>query len=278
MTADVRVAAVQMNCRLGDISANLTQAEDLLAQVSGQADVACLPELFTTGYNLEKLGDALFDLAEEVPAAPGEAGGPTVARLCELAADLDLALLAGLAERDPFTTGLLYDSVVLIDRRGQVCGRYRKSHLYPAEHWFFRPGDSLPVFELDGLRVGVAICFEAAFPPIFSTLALQGAQVVFNPSAIPIGYGYLQDLRTRARAQDNQIFVVAVNHVGVEGDVTYCGRSQVADPRGDVVALAPGDQPATIVAELDLALIRDQRLQEPIMRGFRPDLYRFQNP
>jgi predicted amidohydrolase len=148
MTVDLRIAAVQMNCRLGDTSANLAQAEDLLAQIAGQADVACLPELFTTGYNLEELGDALFDLAEEVPAAPGETAGPTVTRLCELAAEFDLALLAGLAERDPFTTGLLYDSVVLIDRRGQVRGRYRKSHLYPTEHWFFRPGDSLPVFEL----------------------------------------------------------------------------------------------------------------------------------
>jgi predicted amidohydrolase len=106
---------------------------------------------------------------------------------------------------------------------------------------------------------------------------LQGAQVVFNPSAVPVGYGYLQDLRTRARAQDNQLFVVAVNHAGAEGDVTYCGQSQVADPRGDVLAMAPGDRPAAVVAELDLELIRDQRLQEPILRGFRPEFYRFRN-
>ena len=182
-----------------------------------------------------------------------------------------------LAECDPLVTGLLYDSAVLIDSSGHICGRYRKSHLYPTEHRVFRPGDALPVFELDGLRVGLAICFEAAFPPIFSSLALQGAQVVFNPSAVPVGYGYLQDLRTRARAQDNQFFVVAVNHAGPEGDVTYCGRSQVADPRGDVLAMAPGDQPAAVVAELDLELIRDQRLQEPILRGFRPEFYRFRN-
>jgi predicted amidohydrolase len=197
--------------------------------------------------------------------------------LCQLAAQLELAIIAGLAERDPLVTGLLYDSVVLINRRGQICGRYRKSHLYPAEHRFFQPGQTLPVFELDGLRVGLAICFEAAFPPIFSTLALQGAQIVFNPSAVPVGYGYLQDVRTRARAQDNQLFVVAVNHVGAEGEVTYCGQSQIADPRGDVVALVVPDQPGALVADLNLALIRDQRLQEPILRGFQPELYRFQN-
>jgi len=278
MSDTIRVAALQMNCQLGNITANLTQAETLLTRVAGQADIACLPELFTTGYNLDELAEDLFDLAEPVPATPNEAAGPTVARLRELAAQLDLAIIAGLAEHDPLVTGLLYDSMVLINRHGHLCGRYRKSHLYPAEHRFFRPGDALPIFELDGLRVGLAICFEAAFPPIFSTLALQGAQFVFNPSAVPVGYCYLQDLRTRARAQDNQFFVIAVNHVGAEGKVTYCGQSQIADPRGDVLALAPEDQPAAIVAELDLELIRNQRLQEPILRGFRPEFYRFRNP
>lgn len=283
MSQSIRVAALQMNCRLGDVAANLAQAETLLAEVAGRADIACLPELFTTGYHLDALGKSLFDLAEIIPpstlgpAAEAEAG-PTVTHLCQLAAKLDLALLAGLPERDPLVTGLLFDTVVLINRRGRICGRYRKSHLYPAEHRFFQPGQALPVFELDGVRLGLAICFEAAFPPIFSTLALHGAQIVFNPSAVPVGFGYLQDLRTRARAQDNQIFVVAVNHVGPEGNVTYCGQSQVADPRGDVIAVAPSDQPAALVAELHFDLITDQRIQEPILRGFRPEFYRFLNP
>lgn len=274
----IAVGLIQMTCRLGDKKANLNQAETLLGEVTGQVDIACLPELFNTGYHLDALGETLFDLAEPVPAGPDDPAGPTVARLRKLAANLNIALIAGLVERDPLVTGLLYDSVILIDRRGQVAGCYRKSHLYPAEHRFFRPGQSLPVFDLDGLRVGVAICFEAAFPPIFSTLALSGAQIVFNPSAVPSGYEYLQDLRTRARAQDNQLFVVAVNHAGVEGDVTYCGQSQAADPRGEVLATAPAGQPAAIVAELDLSLIRGQRLQEPTLRGFRPKLYRFDNP
>ncbi|MFQ5856164.1 MAG: carbon-nitrogen hydrolase family protein [Anaerolineae bacterium] len=274
----ISIALIQLNCVLGDPAANLDRAEALLTEVAGQADIACLPELFSTGYHLDALDNSLFDLAEPVPAGPHDPAGPTVTHLRELAARLDLAIIAGLAERDPLVTGLLYDSVVLIDRRGRVSGRYRKSHLYPAEHRFFRSGDTLPVFGLDGLRVGIAICFEAAFPPIFSTLALGGAQVIFNPSAVPIGYDHLQDLRTRARAQDNQLFVAAVNHVGIEGDVTYCGRSQVADPRGELLTVVPEDQPAAVLAELDLGLIRDQRLQEPALRGFRPDLYRFRNP
>jgi len=265
----LRVALIQMGCVIGDKVKNISTALYLLDHIDGKAEMVCFPELFTTGYNLDVLGDALFDLAEPVP------DGETTHWLADAARRFDLAIVAGLVEQSPSVTGLLYDTVVLINRRGEFVGRYRKSHLYPAEHRFFRPGDGLPVFDLDGLRVGVAICFEAAFPPIFSTLALQGAQVVFNPSAVPVGFDYLQDLRTRARAQDNQFFVAAVNHVGDEGNVTYCGRSQVADPRGEVVALASDDAAEILVAELDLSLIRDQRLQEPVFRGFRPGIYQF---
>lgn len=265
----VGIALVQLNCAPGEKVTNLDRAEALLAELEGRADIACLPELFNTGYNLDVLDDGLFDLAEPIPE------GETTRRLSELARRFNLAIVAGLVEQVPHVAGLLYDTAVLVNRRGEVVGRYRKSHLYPTEHRFFRPGDALPVFELDGVRVGVAICFELAFPPIFSTLALHGAEVVFNPSAVPVGYSYLQDLRTPARAQDNQLFVAAVNHVGDEGGVVYCGRSQVADPRGDVVALAADDAEGAVVATLDLALIRDQRLQEPVLRGFRPALYRF---
>jgi len=265
----VRVAAVQMQCVLGDKAANLEQAGMLLDGLDERVDVACLPELFNVGYNLDALGEALFDLGESIP------DGETTQYLLALARRLDMAVVAGVVEQAPGVTGVLYDTSVLINRRGELVGSYRKSHLYPAEYHFFRAGDSLPVFELDGLRVGVATCFEAAFPPIFSSLALQGAQIVLNPSAVPVGYGHLQDVRTRARAQDNQFFVIAVNHVGDEGGVVYCGRSQVADPRGEVLAMAADDAAEVVVAEVDLALIREQRLQEPVFRGFRPSLYQF---
>ncbi len=265
----LRVALIQMGCVIGDKVKNISTALHLLDHIGGKADMVCFPEFFTTGYNLDVLGDALFDLAEPVP------DGETTRWLADVARRFDLAVVAGLVEQEPYVTGLLYDTVVLVNRRGELVGRHRKSHLYPAEHRFFRSGDELAVFDLDGLRVGVAICFEAAFPSIFSTLALRGAQVVFNPSAIPVGFDYLQDLRTRARAQDNQFFVAAVNHVGDEGGVTYCGRSQVADPRGEVVAMASDRTAEALVVELDLSLIRDQRLQEPVFRGFRPGLYQF---
>ena len=265
-TDRIAVGLVQMTCELGDKEANLRQAERLLSQLTGRVSIACLPEMFEVGYDLEGLGAALFELAEPIP-------GPTSEHLARLARQLNLAIVGGVTERDPDVEGLLYDTAVLIDRQGGVVGRYRKSHLYPAEHRFFRPGGELPVFDFAGLRIGLAICFEHAFPQIFTTLARRGAALVVNPSAVPVGFAHLQDLRTRARAQDNQIFVAAINHVGKEGAVAYCGRSQVADPRGEVVAMAPDAAEAAIVAELDLGMIRQQRKQEPTFRALRPELY-----
>jgi predicted amidohydrolase len=261
-----RLGAVQLTSELGNKAANLDKAEHLLSELAGRAQIACLPEMFNTGYNLDALGDALFDLAEPIP-------GETTQRLSAMARQMQMGILAGMVEHDPHTIGLIYDSTVLFDAHGDLVGHYRKSHLYPAEFRFFRAGHELPVFDVDGLRVGIAICFEHAFPHIFTTLALKGAQVVFNPSAVPVGFDYLQDVRTRARAQDNQIYVVAVNHVGQEGDVTYCGQSQVANPRGEVVTLASQDTEAAVLVEISLDLIFDQRRQEPIFRGFRPELY-----
>lgn len=260
------VGLVQMNCRLGDQESNLARAKELLSELAGRARIACLPEMFSTGYNRNALGDRTFELAESVP-------GPTTDKLGVFAGDIGMAIVAGIVERDPENAERIYDTVVLLDPQGKLIGRYRKSHLYPAENSFFRAGDELSVFDVDGLNIGVAICFEHAFPQVFATLALRGAQVVFNPSAVPVGFCYLQDLRTRARAQDNQIFVVAANHVGSEGDIKYCGRSQVADPRGEVLVMGPEDRDAALLAELSLDLILDQRQQEPVFRGLRPELY-----
>lgn len=263
----ITVAAVQMTSVLGDKQANLQRAASLLASLDGRAQIACLPEMFNTGYNLPVLDEEIFALAETIP-------GETTTALAQMARENRVAIVAGIVERDEEVSSLLYDTVVLLDEIGELAGVYRKTHLYPAENGYFTPGNRLPVFTLAGVKVAVATCFEHAFPQIFTTLALRGAQVVFNPSAVPVGYGYLQDVRIPARAQDNQLFVVAVNHVGSEGDVTYCGGSQIADPRGDLLARASDSAEDVITAELPFQLIWDQRRQEPIFRGFRPELYR----
>lgn len=262
----VRIGLVQMCCRLGDKEGNLQIVRDLLEPAAGHLTLACLPELFDVGYDPDANAGVLVGLAEPVP-------GPLTDRLGELAHRLGMGLVAGILERDAHVPEVLYDTAVLISPSGELAGAYRKTHLYPTEHRWFRAGSRLPVFDLDGVRVGIAICFEHAFPEIASTLARRGAQLILNPSAVPVGFEYLQELRTRARAQDNQIFMAAVNHVGNEGTAVYCGASMVADPRGDNLAQASPSEPGVVTAELDLTRIRTERLQEPVLRTLRPELY-----
>lgn len=263
----VAVGLIQMACALKDKRRNLDKALGFLEELRGKADIACLPELFSTGYHLDLIGDDFHDLAEPVP-------GPTTKRIGEAAAALSIAVLGTIVERDESARDALYDTTFIVDDRGRFVGKYRKSHLYPAEHRYFRTGDQLPTFAVGDLRIGNAICFEHAFPEIFTVLARQGAEVIFIPSAVPKGYEYLLDLRTRARAQDNQVFTVAVNRVGREGDVEYCGRSQVVNPRGEVLVAAPSDEELVLAAALDLSLILKEREQEPVLPNLRPELYR----
>jgi predicted amidohydrolase len=260
------VAVVQMTCALKDKAANLDKAVAFLERASGHADVVCFPELFSTGYHLDLIGGAFHELAEPIPGATTELMG-------RKARELGLVVLGTIVERDGADEGALYDTTFLLNAEGRLLGKYRKSHLYPAERRYFCAGDRLPIFDLDGVVVGVAICFEHAFPQIFTTLALQGAQVVFIPSAVPVGYEYLLNLRTRARAQDNQIFTVAVNRVGREGDVSYCGLSQVVSPRGEVIAQASSAEEELLIVELDFGLISKEREQEPVLKNLRPALY-----
>jgi predicted amidohydrolase len=255
-----------MDSILKDKEANLQKATVSVAQLAGRADIVCFPEFFTTGYSLDLIGDTYYDLAETIP-------GPTTEQMGQTAREHGLAILGNIVERDSVTEGVLYDTTFLLDAEGQLVGTYRKSHLYPTEHRYFRAGNQLPVFNWHGLTLGMATCYDHAFPQIFNILALQGAQVVFIPSAVPVDYEYLLNLRTRARAQDNQYFTVAINRVGREGDVTYCGLSKVVNPRGEVLAEASHAEEELLVAELDLSLILRERKQEPVLRSRRPELY-----
>ena len=133
--------------------------------------------------------------------------------------------------------GLLFDSLATLTPDGQT-EVYRKTHLYPDELAHFVAGADLGTVRTPSAVLGPMICFEHAFPEVATTLALRGAKILVIPSAVPVGYEHLLSLRTRARAQDNQVFAVACNMAG-HG---FCGRSLVADPRGEVVVAAgPGE-------------------------------------
>lgn len=258
----VRLAVAQTAPRVGDVEHNLREIESVIAGVASRADLLVLPELFTTGYRREGMDHVA--LAEPIP------GGPSVTRLARLAGDAHLALVGTVLEA---ADGLVFDTAVVIGPAGELLATYRKTHLYPAERRHFAPGDRLVTAEAADIRLGLAICFEHAFPEIFTELALAGAQLVAIPSAVPVGYEYLLDLRTRARAQDNQLFVAAANLVGFDGETRWCGESMIVSPRGEVLARAGSEGPAVILADIDPGDIAGERAQEPVLANRRPSLY-----
>jgi predicted amidohydrolase len=256
------VAVQQTAPQVGAVDRNLADAERRIRGLAGRAELVVFPELFTTGYRRAGMDHAA--LAERVP-------GPTMDRLGAAAREAQIAVAGTLLERDGDG---IYDTAVLIGVDGRLLARYRKTHLYPAEAAYFRAGDELVVAPLDSrLRVGLAICFEHAFPEIFTSLALAGASLIVIPSAVPVGFEYLLELRTRARAQDNQVYVAAANLVGFDGDTRWCGRSAIVDPRGDLIVQASATDEMEIVADLDLETIDAERQQEQALSYRRPELY-----
>lgn len=259
------VAAVQMDCVLKDKERNLQKAEEYIRQTGEKVDLICFPEFFSTGYSLKLIGDDFYTLAEPIP-------GPTVSRLAKLAKEYNTAIVGNIVEKDEVKEGVLYDTTFVINEFGEYIGKYRKSHLYPAEHAYFRAGSEFPIFQVCGVNIGTATCYDHAFGEIFRALALQGAEVIVIPSVVPKNYEYLLDLRTRARAQDNQIFTIAINRVGVEDGIEYCGLSKVVNPRGEVISETK-DEETVIIKTIDLSEVLKERKQEPILRSRRPEMY-----
>ena len=264
---NIRIGLVQMSCQIGDKEPNVNKAANLISGMPEGTNIACLPEFFNTGYNLDIIGEGFYELAETIP-------GETTEQLGKLAREKNLAVLGNIPERDNEQETVLYDTTFIIDSNGELKGRYRKTHLFPDESRYFKPGNMINAVDLAFCRIGTATCFDHAFPEIFSTLALDGAGIIFIPSAVPVGYEYLLDIRTRARAQDNQLWVAAVNRVGTEGEIRYCGLSKVVNPKGMVTAEASTVEEEVLVHDIDLDLIHQERKQEPSLRLRRPDLYR----
>jgi predicted amidohydrolase len=257
MSRSVNVAALQLAAIPGAVEQNLARFAGLAREQAHGADLIVAPELLATGYDLDLLATDGAGLAEPLD-------GRTVTVAAELAAELEATIVVGLLERDGDT---LYDSLITVTPNGAV-STYRKTHLYPPERARFAAGDRLATVSTPAGRVGPMICFEHAFPEIATALALAGAEILVIPSAVPYGYEHLLTLRTRARAQDNQVFAVASN---LGGDM-FCGGSLIVDPRGEVLRRAgTGDE--VIRATIDLDAIARERVGEPALGLRRPELY-----
>ena len=180
-------------------------------------------------------------------------------------------------------TGVYYNTAAVIDADGSYLGKFRKMHIPHCapgfwEKFYFRPGNlGYPVFDTQVGKVGVYICYDRHFPEGARCLGLNGAEIVFNPSATVAGLSeYLWKLEQPAHAVANQYFIGAINRPGLEepwrmGE--FYGTSYLCDPRGQILVEAPRSEDAVIVADLDLDLIREVRNTWQFFRDRRPDSY-----
>jgi N-carbamoylputrescine amidase len=277
------IAAIQMKVA-ADRETNLAKAETAIAAAAKQgAEVVCLPELFTGYYFCQKEDPALFDLAEPIP-------GPSEARLAAAAKKNKVVVVGSLFEKR--MAGVYHNTATVHDAKGELLGLYRKMHIPDdplfLEKFYFTPGDlGFKVFTTPAAKVGTLVCWDQWYPEAARLTALQGAEVIFYPTAIgwhpreKAEFGEAQhsawETSMRGHAIANGTYVCAVNRVGHEVIVgeglEFWGGSFVSDPFGRILKKASSDREEILVVKCDRKLMEDVRRNWPFFRDRRIDAY-----
>jgi omega-amidase len=261
----MKVAVAQISCSLGDPKANLLKVRDFSRCASDAGvELVVFPEMTDTGYSMPVIQEHANSWTSGF--VPG---------LQEIAAKLSIAIVCGVSDRDATS---IYNSLIFVDRQGQIAAKYRKTHLYAVapveEQKCFASGDTFESFALGGLRFGFSICYDLRFPEMYRRLVVdQNVSALIVSSAWP--FPRIEHFRTLAlaRAIENQSYLIASNRVGKDDELWFCGSSAIIDPRGVVVASASADREELIQADLseDIVLSIRQRVESLAHR--RQDLY-----
>jgi beta-ureidopropionase len=282
MPRNVKSGLIQM-------SLPMTEGEGTIAQIveamyekhlpyidqAGQAGVQilCLQEIFNTPYFCPGQDKAWYASAEAVP-------GPTTERLAAYAKKYNMVIIVPVYEKE--SAGFLYNTAAVIDADGKYLGKYRKNHIPHTsgfwEKFFFRPGNmGYPVFQTAYAKVGVYICYDRHFPDGARCLGLNGAEIVYNPSATVAGLSqYLWKLEQPAHAAANGYFMGCINRVGTEKPWDlgrFYGTSYFVDPRGQIFAQASEYDDELLIADFDLDMIDEVRSTWQFFRDRRPETY-----
>lgn len=255
----LRCASIQFNITLGQIDTNLDKAVSALRRVAGQgAKLAVLPEMWSCGYDYRQL----TELAKETPRV--------LEKIQKECRSLDLVTVGSLPELENDT---IYNTAYIIDR-GEPVASYRKLHLFSTMHEdrFLGPGNRSLVAKTSIGRLGIAICYDLRFPELFRKLALEGAEIICLPAEWPKPRQEHWKTLLRARAIENQVFVIAANCCRVQGKLDFFGLSQLISPLGNVLASAAEDD-TELVADFDFAEMEQYRSQINILADRRADIY-----
>lgn len=283
MTQTIRSGLIQCSLPLQEGEGSVEEIKEAMFQKhipfveeAGRrgVQILCMQEVFNTPYFCPSQDVKWYRAAEKIP------GGPTVERLREYAKRYRMVIIAPIYEEA--MTGVYYNTAAVIDADGKYLGKYRKSHIpHLAGFWekfFFKPGNlGYPTFETRYASIGVYICYDRHFPEGTRLLALNGAEIVYNPSATVAGLSqHLWKIEQPAHAIFNGYFMGCINRVGVEKPWNigrFYGTSYFVNPKGEIIAEANEGKDELLVADLDLDMIREVRDTWQFFRDRRPETY-----
>jgi len=260
MTKIIRTAIIQFDIRLGDVESNLAVVRKRIATLAKQGTrLILLPEMWSTGF----ANDRLKEFSETTPRVLKDLSG--------IAKKLHLTIIGSLPEKKKAG---IYNTAYVVDKDGSVADVYRKVHLFSptGEDRYFKPGRKAVVSETSLGPIGLMICYDLRFPEFCRALALNGATLVAVMAQWPAERVTHWDTLLKARAIENQLFILGANRCGIDGNLAYAGHSRIISPYGEVMARA-GKRHATISATIDLRVVERTRKYIPCLKERMPEAY-----
>lgn len=253
-------AAIQFDVRRGNLESNLAIAKRRIRMLAKKGvKLLVLPEMWSVGFANQRLAA----LSETTPGV--------LADLSDMARQLKVVIVGSLPEKQGIH---VYNTAYAIDTDGSIAGTYRKVHLFSptAEDAHFQPGRKTVVAQTSLAPIGLMICYDLRFPELCRSLTLRGALLVAIPAQWPAQRVAVWDVLLRARALENQLFILGANRCGTDGETAFGGHSRIISPDGEVLARA-GKGPATALAFVDLAAIERVRAHIPCLKQRVPEAY-----
>ena len=257
----MKLALIQMEILEKNKAQNVKHGLELLEIASENADIAVLPEIWTTGYSLGKIALEAENIDSDV-----------ILQLKEIARKNQCNIIAGsipLRDED----GKIYNTEIAIDKNGNIISKYSKVHLFGMfnEQDFFAAGNNFKAYNLEGITCGSTICYDLRFPELYRHLSLQGAKIIFVPAEWPALRGDIWRLLLQARAAENHNYIVGVNCVGTFKGAPFYGHSMLVDPMGKIL-LEGTDKEEILYHDIDLNYIEKVRSRINVLDDVREEL------
>lgn len=264
----MNIKVLQFKVEYGDVDRNIDKVKTLFeAENMDAIDIIVLPEMWTTGYDLENVDKLACRNLE-----------PAQSIISELAVKYDVNIVAGSVANVIDDTDDVYNTAFVIDRKGRLIHQYSKMHLVPMlnEPEYLTGGkEKVETFQLDGETFGLVICYDLRFPELFRDLTLKGATSIFVVAEWPLARKKHWETLLAARAIENQCYIIASNTYGEIVNQTFAGRSMIIGPFGDIVDEAGDSAEATVAGETDGKEVDRIRKEVPIFDSRKREMYHF---